>query len=163
MKTDKAFLAVPSASSSSLSKANNEIPLFLHLLKNALLPLPNLERILISARNEDQRSRIHATLQSEHDKKISFDSKIEVILDEEEFKNKGPASGILTAHSKFPDANILVLAVDFPNATAETLKELIRGHESCSDSPVTCFLHPEDGNPEVSCSSLHDTKLAALK
>lgn len=152
VKTDKAFLAAPSdsysASTSHNTSDDDELPLFLHLLENALFPLPSLERILISARDEAQQTRIAQSITARQHSPTTHP--IETLLDKEEWRNKGPATGILTAHEQYPDSTLLVLAVDFPKTSAEALQELIRGHEQAKvEAPVTCFLHPEDGNPEV--------------
>lgn len=153
VKTDKAFLAVSSSPPSSDSSQGCQEPLFLHLLKKAICPLPNLARVLISARDKDQLAHIEAILQdtfkTNSNQSYSPASQV-ILLDKPEYQNRGPASGILTAHSSYPDDTLLVLAVDFPKADAEALKQLIVGHEENAESLVTCFLHPEDGNPEVS-------------
>lgn len=157
VKTDKAFLAISSSPLTSDASQGCQEPLFLHLLRKAIYPLPNLARVLISARNKDQLAHIEAILHNNSKvnsiQSYSPASQI-ILLDKPEYQNRGPASGVLTAHSLYPDDTLLVLAVDFPKADAEALKQLIAGHEKNADNLVTCFLHPEDGNPEVSTLSL---------
>lgn len=56
----------------------------------------------------------------------------------------GPAAGLLSAHARKPDATFLVLAVDFPLVTLDTLTELAARYTP----PVTCYLHASDAHPE---------------
>lgn len=46
----------------------------------------------------------------------------------------GPATGLLTAHLRFPDAAWLVMAVDFPYATVDAVLELFQARdvEACA-------------------------------
>lgn len=161
MGTDKAFITIPGAPDEDgqcAEAVHVPRPLFFHLLQNAMIPLGRtLDRIVISARNEEQKIRLFNCLRDtrllpEADPggiDVMKCPEIEVLVDEPQLQNKGPAAGILTAHSKHSTSNLLVLAVDFPQANADALRTLIQGHEAQGDPPVTCFLHPEDGNPEV--------------
>ncbi|GHJ85481.1 hypothetical protein NliqN6_1883 [Naganishia liquefaciens] len=56
----------------------------------------------------------------------------------------GPAAGLLSSHLAKPDATFLVLAVDFPLVTLETLTDLSARYTP----PVTCYLHASDAHPE---------------
>ncbi|KAJ9110198.1 hypothetical protein QFC20_003050 [Naganishia adeliensis] len=56
----------------------------------------------------------------------------------------GPAAGLLSAHFANPEATFLVLAVDFPLVTLETLTDLASRYTP----PVTCYLHASDSHPE---------------
>lgn len=56
----------------------------------------------------------------------------------------GPAAGLLSAHFVNPDATFLVLAVDFPLVTLDTLTDLAARYTA----PVTCYLHAADMHPE---------------
>ncbi|GAA5868210.1 hypothetical protein JCM1840_006187 [Sporobolomyces johnsonii] len=58
----------------------------------------------------------------------------------------GPASGILQASAHNPSANWLLLAVDLPFVTRSSVLHLLASH--APSSPVSLYLHPEDGNPE---------------
>ncbi|GAA5925562.1 hypothetical protein JCM1841_006367 [Sporobolomyces salmonicolor] len=58
----------------------------------------------------------------------------------------GPASGILRASTHNPSANWLLLAVDLPFVTRSSILHLLASH--VPSSPVSLYLHSEDGNPE---------------
>jgi len=164
MKTDKAFIALPppAAADATINQAARPVPLFYHLLQNALLPLKErLERIVISARDDAQEKRIRAYSSTRVE--TVQQTTIEVVVDHADYQNNGPASGILTAHSLHPASTLVILAVDFPQADGDTLRALLDGHETQDESAVTCFLHPEDGNPEPVMSVWTPAALERLK
>jgi molybdopterin-guanine dinucleotide biosynthesis protein A len=144
VKQDKAFLRMQDGSKSG---KESEIPLFQYLVRHAFPPSSILDGgIIVSARDEAQLKRMKLS-PFEHSKEHAI---IDALPDDREtIGDIGPATGILTVHAKNPDRTLVILAVDFPQARAEALEELIKGHEASKDSPVTLFLHPEDGNPEV--------------
>ena len=117
-------------------------PLFKHLLETYFAS-ESVDKVIVSARNVAQAERIRGALGPAHEGQVI------VVDDVETFGQVGPATGILTAHAKYPDRTLCVLAVDFPKADNAALEELMRGHEAMRDSPVTCFMHVEDGHPEV--------------
>lgn len=144
VKQDKSFLVHPQSS----------LPLFQHLLEKVVTPLSLSGGTIISSRDDEQAQRIRDTLQTAAPE---ASSSIEVLVDDRAtLGDIGPASGLLTAHLRHPTKTFVVLAVDFPQASSEGLKQLIAGHEAqkaiASGNPVTCFLHPEDGHPEVNLS-----------
>ncbi|BGP25336.1 molybdenum cofactor biosynthesis protein [Rhodotorula toruloides] len=73
----------------------------------------------------------------------------------------GPASGILQAFDQNPDATWLLLAVDLPFVTRSAIVHLLQSHPT--DSPVSLFLHPSDGNPEPLFSVWTPRALAQLR
>ena len=117
-------------------------PLFKHLLETYFAS-ESVGEVIVSARNVAQAERIRDVLGSANKEQII------VVDDVETFGQVGPATGILSAHAKYPNRTFCVLAVDFPKADNVALEELMRGHEAIRDSPVTCFMHVEDGHPEV--------------
>lgn len=73
----------------------------------------------------------------------------------------GPASGILQAFDRRPDATWLLLAVDLPFVTRSAILHLLQSH--LTDAPVSLFLHPSDGNPEPLFSVWTPRALAQLR
>ncbi|KAJ9109099.1 hypothetical protein QFC21_000427 [Naganishia friedmannii] len=71
----------------------------------------------------------------------------------------GPAAGLLSAHLANPRATFLVLAVDFPLVTLDTLTDLIGRYTP----PVTCYLHTSDNHPEPLLSIWGPDALAELQ
>ena len=135
---DKAFIAMPSSGTPAT-------PLFLHLLQTVFEPIEEISHIAVSARNAEQQARIESVLQAG-----TVSKSTSVHLDEPDYTDRGPASGIITAHHLYLDATLVVLAVDFPQTEAAALQQVMQAHEADATlPPVTLFLHPEDGNPEV--------------
>lgn len=62
------------------------------------------------------------------------------------FDIAGPMNGILTAFAHQPDANWLIVAVDMPYVSRDTLQLLIR--ERKQKTIATCFYNPETQQPE---------------
>lgn len=131
---DKSFLRHP----------QSNLPLFQHILQNVILPLNLPGNIVISCRDNAQATRILAV--------PGVAAIANVVLDDIELLGDiGPARGLLSAHLRYPGITYVVIGVDFPQANSEALYELMAGHKAMDkDSPVTCFVHPEDGHPEVS-------------
>ena len=59
---------------------------------------------------------------------------------------KGPLNGILSAHHAYPDKAWLVVAVDLPHLTDETIAELIRQRDS--QQPATAYATKQSQLPE---------------
>lgn len=74
-------------------------------------------------------------------------STLPLILDAGDYE--GPASGLLAAWERYPDAAWLVLAVDMPLVDEDLLTALIRARDT--DAFATCFQH-DDGTVEPLCS-----------
>ena len=64
---------------------------------------------------------------------------LHIILDA--YKNQGPASGILSAHLKYPEVAWLVLACDFPFADHNSIQVLIDARNSMKSA--THYSHKE--------------------
>ncbi len=62
------------------------------------------------------------------------------------FLNLGPLSGILSAMMSQPDAAWLVMAVDMPFVTEQTLATLVKNRNT--NKIATCFANGHDGFPE---------------
>jgi molybdopterin-guanine dinucleotide biosynthesis protein A len=67
----------------------------------------------------------------------------------DEFEPVGPATGLLSAWSAFPQVAWLVVAVDMPFLDRRTLKSLVDGR--CPTSVATAFQH-SDGTLEPLCA-----------
>jgi len=70
------------------------------------------------------------------------------IADEDIFK--GPFNGILSAHKKYPDVALLVLACDLPLIDEKSLRELIEARKGSADA--TAFAQKENPLPEPLCA-----------
>jgi molybdopterin-guanine dinucleotide biosynthesis protein A len=73
----------------------------------------------------------------------------------------GPAAGLLRAARERPGRDWVVLAVDFPLATAQSLGDLVEAHHKFAQ-PITCYQHP-DLTPEPLFAVWSARALAALK
>ncbi|RYP61297.1 hypothetical protein DL771_010174 [Monosporascus sp. 5C6A] len=128
-----------------LLKLPNGKPLYRHQMDVLRAVLPG-SKVHISLAQE---SPLDETLQSA--RKYSEESKapsgpedgeLEVIFDynvNDSAESKGPAEGLLSAHSACPDATWLVVACDHPYVTSATLRYLIGSYSP----PVTCFRNSE--------------------
>lgn len=65
---------------------------------------------------------------------------------QDQFPTKGPINGILSAMTQYPDKAWLVLAVDLPFVTEQTINQLIK--ERNPNKLATAFATMESGLPE---------------
>jgi len=65
---------------------------------------------------------------------------------QDRFHVPGPLNGILSAFARKPDSGWLIVAVDMPFVTAETLNHLISNRDE--NKMATCFFNPETRQPE---------------
>jgi molybdopterin-guanine dinucleotide biosynthesis protein A len=87
---------------------------------------------------------------------------VQAVLDDPETNGDiGPAAGILTAATSKSDATWLILAVDLPFISRDSILHLLKAH--LTDSPVSLYLHSDDGNPEPLFSIWTPTALAQLR
>lgn len=128
MGRDKAFLEFPTSETTSR-------PLYLHLLDLLHQACPAGVYISHNARQLETLNQAqlppHTFLVQDDERIISADI-------------GGPAAGLLSAHFANPEATFLVLAVDFPLVTLDTLTDLVSRYTP----PVTCYLHASDHHPE---------------
>ncbi|KAL4724314.1 hypothetical protein ACLX1H_008927 [Fusarium chlamydosporum] len=99
---------------------------------------PNVDTIYISLAQDSQLDDFLREAMRSSDSAAISGTKIEVIIDtetSESEESKGPASGILAAFQRDPDATWLVVACDYPNITTSALEQLMSSYQS----PVTCF------------------------
>jgi len=75
---------------------------------------------------------------------------IPFINDGNEFINKGPLGGILSAMKEHPDASWLVIACDLPFVTENTIQTLISHRDF--NKTATAFISAQDGLPEPLCA-----------
>ena len=77
----------------------------------------------------------------------------------------GPAAGLLAAHGAFPFDTFLVLAIDFPLASADLLSKLIKAHSASSkrEQTVVAPLHASDCAPEPFMSLWSPAALERLR
>ena len=74
--------------------------------------------------------------------------KEKIIIDDE--KDMGPLGGIISAMRAYPSAAFLVLAIDMPFVTLQTLQQLVT--ERQRESQATAFLNPEKNWAEPLCA-----------
>ncbi|GAA5863935.1 hypothetical protein JCM3774_004423 [Rhodotorula dairenensis] len=87
---------------------------------------------------------------------------VQIVLDNPEADGDiGPAAGILQAAVAKPASTWLVLAVDLPFISREAILHLLHSH--AATSPVSLYLHSDDGNPEPLFSIWTPTALAQLR
>jgi molybdopterin-guanine dinucleotide biosynthesis protein A len=72
-----------------------------------------------------------------------------LVLDNDSLALKGPLSGTLSIHLKYPQEDLLVLACDMPLLDPALLKELINQYQLHS-SPAA-FVYTNNGEPEPLC------------
>jgi molybdopterin-guanine dinucleotide biosynthesis protein A len=137
MGRDKAFLDFPQSTGTSTSTSTTtSCPLYLHLL--GLLHQACPAGVYIS-HNASQRE----TLEQAH----QLPPRTFLVQDDARIVSAeigGPAAGLLSAHLANPETTFLVLAVDFPLVTLDTLTDLVSRYTP----PVTCYLHTSDNHPE---------------
>ena len=71
---------------------------------------------------------------------------VEVMYDDVALANHGPASSLLTAAHRFPEASILLLGCDYPMFDASMLQRLISARNHFSE--IVCYYHPVNGFAE---------------
>ena len=81
------------------------------------------------------------------------------LYDKAEYRNKGPCAALLTAYEADPEATWVVLAVDFPHINTESVAQLMSSYQA----PITCYIHPEDDNPEPMFSIWSPDALETLR
>jgi len=76
------------------------------------------------------------------------------------FDARGPLNGLLSAHKTFPEKAWLVLAVDMPFITPQTILQLIENRET--DGLATVFARAQGGRPEPLAAIWEARALAIL-
>ena len=71
-----------------------------------------------------------------------------LLIDEASLTVKGPLLGLLTAHNKFPDQDLLVMACDMLDVNLKLLDELIKTHHT---DPHEACVFLVDGKPQPLC------------
>lgn len=72
------------------------------------------------------------------------DSSLPALLDQD--SNIGPAAGLLSAYSTFPEHSWLIIACDFPHLDSSTLQKLVESHHP--KSPATVLCDPDTQQPQ---------------
>ncbi len=82
----------------------------------------------------------------------------EVVLDQKEFENNGPISGLLSALKFYPDCSFFLLGCDYPYLSNEALKSLKDNFLESNKS--VCFMNNANGylEPLVAIYCLEDLK-----
>ena len=83
-----------------------------------------------------------------------------LILDDASFSIKGPLVGVLSAHLKYPLADLFLLACDLPLMEATILKELLTEYEK--DSQYEAYIFTNDNEPEPLCGIYTSKGLAKI-
>jgi molybdopterin-guanine dinucleotide biosynthesis protein A len=133
MGRDKAFLDFPQSPGTSTTTS---CPLYLHLLGLLHQACPAGVYISHNASQRDTLERAH-----------QLPPRTFLVQDDARIVSAdigGPAAGLLSAHLANPETTFLVLAVDFPLVTLDTLTDLVSRYTP----PVTCYLHTSDNHPE---------------
>ena len=86
----------------------------------------------------------HSFISLRADQKEDLPEKYNVIIDQNEYP--GPLNGILSAHKKYPEAALLVIACDLPLLNKETLRLLVNGRDAKKDA--TALATRASGLPE---------------
>jgi molybdopterin-guanine dinucleotide biosynthesis protein A len=71
-----------------------------------------------------------------------------LLIDEESLSVKGPLHGLLTAHSSFPDQDLLILACDMLDVSSELLQEFVKTQFSNAHEASVFVV---DGKPQPLC------------
>ena len=93
------------------------------------------------------------------DQQPAFSDHIPVITDS--IAGAGPAAGLLSAHTAFPDTAWLVLACDLPLISLQSLSFLVHARQPEKDA--TAFLSPFNNSPEPLIAIWEPTGLQLLK
>lgn len=82
----------------------------------------------------------------------------EVVLDQKEFENNGPISGLLSALKFYPNASFFLLGCDYPYVSNESLK--ILNDTFLETNKSVCYINNENGylEPLVAIYSSEDLK-----
>ena len=82
----------------------------------------------------------------------------EVVLDQKEFHNNGPISGLLSALKFYPNASFFLLGCDYPYVSNESLK--ILNDTFLETNKSVCFINKTNGylEPLVAIYSSEDLK-----
>ena len=82
----------------------------------------------------------------------------EVVLDQKEFKNNGPISGLLSAIKFYPNCSFFILGCDYPYLSNESLK--ILSDKFLETNKSVCFINNTNGylEPLVAIYSAEDLK-----
>jgi molybdopterin-guanine dinucleotide biosynthesis protein A len=82
----------------------------------------------------------------------------EVVLDQKEFQNNGPISGLLSALKFYPNASFFLLGCDYPYVSNESLK--ILNDKFLESNKSVCFINNTNGylEPLVAIYSSEDLK-----
>ncbi|GAA5977991.1 hypothetical protein JCM11641_004351 [Rhodosporidiobolus odoratus] len=116
-----------------------------HPLSSQPLYLHHLDMLTQLERDEYFPSGVFVSAREDQRNGLKLPETVQVILDDPSL-DIGPAGGIIQAFSSRPNATWLLLAVDLPFVTRYSILHLLSSHSPVS--PVSLYLHPEDGNPE---------------
>jgi molybdopterin-guanine dinucleotide biosynthesis protein A len=84
----------------------------------------------------------------------------DLIVDNETLAVHGPLIGLLSAHLKYPNKNILVLACDMPLMQSSLIKELIT---ACKQhAHFDAWLYKSNAHPEPLCAIYSSNALASI-
>ncbi len=86
----------------------------------------------------------------------NFKASNNFVIDEEQFENAGPMTGLLSAMKAFPNAAILLLACDYPYLNESAIEKLVKAFgsnqksvcyfnkQSQMNEPVLAIYHPSN-------------------
>jgi molybdopterin-guanine dinucleotide biosynthesis protein A len=84
----------------------------------------------------------------------------ELIIDDATLQIKGPLSGVLSCHLKFPAEDLFILACDMPLMEVAVLKELFALYQKYPSNDA--FVFTNDGEPEPLCGIYTARGLASI-
>ena len=83
-----------------------------------------------------------------------------LITDDDLLQIRGPLSGVLSVHFKYPDEDLLILACDMPLLETELLHELLALYNQYLS--YDAFIYTNDGEPEPLCGIYKAKALAGI-
>lgn len=95
-----------------------------------------------------------------HEQESKIDNVFEYIVDSQKYKDSGPINGLLTAHEKYPNKPLLVLACDYPLLNLTDILNL--KHTFLKHQKTTTFFNPESDFREPLLAVYHQNDLVKL-
>lgn len=95
-----------------------------------------------------------------HEQESKIDNVFEYAVDSEKYKDSGPINGLLTAHEKYPNKSLMVLACDYPLLSLTDVLNL--KYTFLKHKKTTTFFNPESGFREPLLGVYHPNDLAKL-
>ncbi len=95
-----------------------------------------------------------------HNQESKIDNLFEYIVDSDSYKDSGPINGLLTAHEKYPNTPLLILACDYPLLNLTDILNL--KYTFLKHQKTTTFYNHQTGFREPLLGVYHPNDLAKL-